>query len=303
MSDRQVKLVLDGKTGKKANPVDTGIPQGSPVAPILFATYLSGIFDKVEAAVPGIRGLSFVEDISWWADGADSRAMAAKLSAAAAASIEWAVENGVAFDYGKTEAALFHKKRTASTATVSVGTNDIPFNKEATRWLGVWLDAQLTLKEHHATRMKEGRKAMTRLRRLTGQMGLTPANCRKVMTACVQSATMFGAELWWKGDYATGTQGRAGEIQRLINQEARATTGCFRTTNLGALSMESGLQAATAQQTAALWAATTEPTTGRPGAGGGRSPNGDRAAAHKRPRIWRTDREHSAAGGAGYPRR
>jgi len=67
------------------------------------------------------------------------------------------------------------------------------------------------------------------------------------MMACVQSATMFGAELWWKGDYATGTQGRAGEIQRLINQEARTTTGCFRTTNLEALSMESGLRAATAQ--------------------------------------------------------
>ena len=184
MSDRQVKLVLDGLTGK-ANPVDTGIPQGSPVAPILFTTYLSGIFDKVEAAVPGIRGLSFVDDISWWADAADSKAVAAKLSAAAAASIEWAVENGVAFDYGKTEAALFRKKRKAPTATVAVGTNDVPFNKEATQWLGVWLNAQLTLKEHHSTRMKEGRKAMTRLQWLTGQMGLTPANCRKVLTACV----------------------------------------------------------------------------------------------------------------------
>jgi len=64
MSDRQVKLVLDGKAGK-ANPVDTGIPQGSPVAPILFTTYLSGIFDKVEATVPGLRGPSFVDDISW----------------------------------------------------------------------------------------------------------------------------------------------------------------------------------------------------------------------------------------------
>jgi len=162
MSDRQVKLVLDGQTGQ-ANPVDTEIPQGSPVAPILFTTYLSGIFDKVEAVVPGIWGLSFVDDISWWADATDCKAVAAKLSAAATASIEWAVENGVAFDYGKTEAALFHKKRKAPTATVAVGTNDVPFNKEVTQWLGVWLDAQLTLKEHHSTRMKEGRKAMTRL--------------------------------------------------------------------------------------------------------------------------------------------
>ena len=67
------------------------------------------------------------------------------------------------------------------------------------------------------------------------------------MTACVQSAAMFGAELWWKGDRVQGTIGRADELQRLINQEARATTGCFRTTNRGALSMESGLRAATAQ--------------------------------------------------------
>jgi len=149
----------------------------------------------VEAAVPGIQGLSFVDDISWWADGADSTAVAAKLSAAAAAAIGWAVENGVAFDSGKTEAAMFHKKRSAPRATVAVSTNSVPFNKEATRWLGIWLDAQLSLKEHHATRMNEGIKALTRLRRLTGQMGLTPANCRKVMTAYVQSATMFGAEL------------------------------------------------------------------------------------------------------------
>ena len=166
MSDRQVKLVLDGKVGE-ANPVDTGIPQGSPVAPILFTTYLSGIFDKVEVAAPGIQGVSFVDDISWWADGTDSRAVAVKLLAAAAALVERAAENGVAFDYGKTEAALFHKKRSAPAATVAVGNNNVPFNKEATRWLGIWLDAQLSLKEHHATRMKEGSKAMTRLRRLT----------------------------------------------------------------------------------------------------------------------------------------
>ena len=41
--------------------------------------------------------------------------------------------------------------------------------------------------------------------------------------------------------------GQANELQLLVNQEARATSGCFWTTNLGALSVESGLQAATAQ--------------------------------------------------------
>jgi hypothetical protein len=43
MSDRQVKLVVDRGVGQ-ANPVDTGIPQGSPAAQVLFITFLSGIF-------------------------------------------------------------------------------------------------------------------------------------------------------------------------------------------------------------------------------------------------------------------
>jgi len=80
-----------------------------------------------------------------------------------------------------------------------------------------------------------------------GQMGLSPANCRKVITACVQFIAMFGAELWHKGDHVLGTMGQADELQLLVNQEAWAMTGCLWTTNLGALSMELGLRATTAQ--------------------------------------------------------
>ena len=128
-----------------------------------------------------------------------------------------------------------------------MGTNDVTFNTAATRWLGVWLDSQLTLKEHHAIRLKEGKKALGWLRRLTGQMGLAPVNCRKVMTACIQSVAMFGSELWWKGDGVEGTIQRAQELQVVVNKQARAVTGCFRTTNQGTLTMESGLRPATAQ--------------------------------------------------------
>lgn len=63
------------------------------MAPMLFTTHLSGIFDKMDIVVAGIRGLSFVDDISWWVDSMDSRAVATKLSVVAAASIEWVAEN------------------------------------------------------------------------------------------------------------------------------------------------------------------------------------------------------------------
>jgi len=195
MIGRKVKLVVDGEAGD-ISPIDTGIPQGSPVAPILFVTYLSGMFDEVESAVPDVQGLSFADDIGWWVKAENEKEVAAKLAEAEAVSLDWAKDNGVAFDQGKTEGLLFQKKKGAPTAAIHVGTSDIPFNSEATCWLGVWLDSQLTLKELHAVRLKEGNKAMEQLCWLTGQMGLLPANCRKVMTACIQSVAMFGSEQW-----------------------------------------------------------------------------------------------------------
>ena len=80
---------------------------------------------------------------------------------------EWAAGNGVAFDHGKTEATLFHRKRITPIATIKIGANTVPFSKEEAWWLGMWLDSQLTLKDHCATRLREGKKAMARLRRLT----------------------------------------------------------------------------------------------------------------------------------------
>jgi len=135
--------------------------------------------------------------------------VAAKLSEAAVAAMEWGRNNRVVFDQETTEAAMFWRKRkgTEAKAKVIVGDEEVPFNKEATRWLGVWLDSQLTLKEHHATKLKSGRNAMTRLRQLTGRMGLSLANCRRIMMVCVQSIAMFGAELWWKGGNVRGTTG------------------------------------------------------------------------------------------------
>lgn len=107
--------------------------------------------------MPSIHGLSFVDNIGWWASGKDDEEVAAKLSAVAKGAVEWAEGNRVAFDHGKMEAVLFHHKKIRPTARVMVGPNPIPFNKEATWWLGIWLHSQLMLKDHHDIQAKEGK--------------------------------------------------------------------------------------------------------------------------------------------------
>jgi hypothetical protein len=60
LTDRTVQLVIDGFQCPEQG-IKAGIPQGSPVSPILI--YLSGIFQAIEEAVPGIQALSFADDI------------------------------------------------------------------------------------------------------------------------------------------------------------------------------------------------------------------------------------------------
>jgi len=113
----------------------------------------------------------------------------------------------------------------------------VAYNKEATRWLGVYLDSSLTRKEHHRTRMRKARQAEGRLRRLTGQFGMTPEHCRRILVSCVQASALFGSELWWTN--GRGVRGQANDIQLMVNRQTRSTTGT------DALVAEAGLRPAT----------------------------------------------------------
>ena len=88
----------------------------------------------MEAACPGVQGLSFV---AWWADGKSEKEVAEALVRAAMAALDWSRNNGVTFDRAKTVAIFLSKRRRKPTETVRVGDDEIPFNKHATRWLGV----------------------------------------------------------------------------------------------------------------------------------------------------------------------
>ena len=84
-----------------AHPINSGVPQDSPVSHILFIIYLSGVFGMIERRVIGVQFLSFADDIGLLAPGYSVREVCDKLQGAAKVVIEWANDNVVQFDAGK----------------------------------------------------------------------------------------------------------------------------------------------------------------------------------------------------------
>ena len=75
----------------------------------------------------------------------------------------------------------------------------VRFNPESTRWLGIWLDASLSLAENRRRRIGKTRQAEARLRRIVGQYGVPPAAARNLQAAIVQGTMLYASELTWNG--------------------------------------------------------------------------------------------------------
>jgi len=212
-------MIIEGNAMDR-HPVEAGVPQGSPVSPILFAIYTSSLIKWVEEYVPEADGLSFVDDLGWVAIGSEVSQVVTVPERCAAKSIEWASRQGLQFDTAKTEEALFTRRRghrrhlrPKPTAKIRVGNGFIRFNTQATHCLGVLMDAHPTFKEQHNRCVKKARAVEARLRTLTKTCGVVPESVSAVQVVCVQAVALYGSELWWDPREV----GRRDDLQRLVN--------------------------------------------------------------------------------------
>lgn len=145
--------------------------------------------------------LGIADDIGLIALGSSVDQACQQLQQAGETAITWGQNNAVQFDAEKTEAVLFTRKRgralrdQVQRARIQVGGHQVQFNQEATRWLGIWLDAGLTLKVHYQTCLQKARMAEARVQSLCRQQGLPPGLVRKIQVTAVQAVALYRAEL------------------------------------------------------------------------------------------------------------
>jgi len=231
MSDRTIQLAFEGQA-QLPTPLNTGVPQGSPVSPILFLLYVHHI--------TGSKGLqlSYMDDFSITASSKSAEKNCAELESVIRQLWELASQQEVIFDPSKTELIHFSTRRQAHTAGIRVGDITI-LPKEVVRWLGVWFDSKLTFKPHVEKRVALATAAFYRLQRLgSTQKHMSFRALRQLYTACVAPIADYGVQLWWGSKRASGL---LKTYCRLQAQVLPLVLGAFRGSPGRALELEASV--------------------------------------------------------------
>jgi ribonuclease HI len=193
MSDRSACVKFDGYTSTLSNILFPGLPQGSPLSPILFI-YFNG--DLVDQPVDIKGGASaFIDDYFRWRVGNTAEENIQTLQEIDIPRIEkWAQCTGSRFAAGKTELIHFTKKKTEqSNATTIIMNNREIKPSQSVKLLGVICDQELRWRAHVQRTVKRATVASLAINRLRY---LRPAQMRQLYQACVVPKMDYASTVW-----------------------------------------------------------------------------------------------------------
>src|SRR5271170_3068589 len=222
-----------------------GVPQGSPLSPLLYMYYNADLLDMVPQ--DQATSLGFIDDIMYGVQGSSDHENADRLEQILQKAEEWREKHGAQFETSKYVLVHFTRnRRQATKASVTVNKVTIKPSSEA-KYLGVIFDQKLLYKAQLQHVTKKGTSAAMALARITKDSWGAPYKyARQLFNAVIAARTDYAASIWHRprseGKTAATAQIRSlTTVQRLA---MKTITGCYRTTPTAAMEVEAGLQPA-----------------------------------------------------------
>ncbi|GCB25479.1 putative 115 kDa protein in type-1 retrotransposable element R1DM [Aspergillus awamori] len=197
-SERTATIQINGQLSEIHSLPQAGLPQGSPLSPILFLFFN---VDLVQRQIDSQGGaIAFVDDFTAWVTGPTAQSNRED----------------------KTAIIHFTPKAHKSDQGPFTIKGQTVEPKDHVKLLGVIMDARLKYKEHIARAASKGLEAAMELRR---HRGLSPATARQLFTSTVAPAVDYASNVWMHAceDKAVGP------INRVQRVGAQAIVGTFLT--------------------------------------------------------------------------
>nr|AEB91360.1 unknown [Verticillium dahliae VdLs.17] len=190
-SDRTATIQVNGQASEVRTLPQAGLPQGSPLSPILFLFFNA---DLVQQKINCYGGaIAFVDDFTSWVAGPTTQDNRKGIEAIIEKALDWEQRSGATFEADKTAVIHFTRwaKRSDSEPFTIKGQTVKP--KQHVKILGVIMDIGLRYREHIARVATKGLEAAMELKRLRG---LTPATARQLFTATVAPVVDYASNVW-----------------------------------------------------------------------------------------------------------
>lgn len=229
--------------------IATGIPQGSPLSPILYLFYNA---DLIELGRSSELVTGYIDDTSFLVEGSTTESTTRRLEVLHCKADEWARQHASVFAYQKYELVHFVHKNDRR----KIGNRDCPVDlgpkdgKERViaptthaRYLGVILDSELNSMEHLEHIRSRVLKSIQALRSISGSTwGVTREQMITLFKSIIIPQLTFACSTWWIIHPIRGRKTHQKKIITVLNQLQKdalcAATGALRTTAASVIEAE-----------------------------------------------------------------
>ena len=216
MENRTALISFNNYTKPAAALNHPGLPQGSPLSPILFAFYNADLVDQPVDFTGGSS--AYIDDYCRWRTSLSASKNLAALQREDIPRMQrWAEQTGSSFEADKTELIHFTRSPDQNCSGAIVMGNHVIEPKQEVKLLGVIFDQQLRWRAHvqrAATRATKTCLAIGRLRHLR------PKQMRQLYQACVIPQLDYASTVWHSPKRCKWQVAVLSRIQRLATTKA-----------------------------------------------------------------------------------